>query len=151
MTLLAAWLSTAFDVLGVVGALATAAALVWSVYTWRHRRGAHLKVTTQNVMPVMGEELEWCFGVTAINRSDHPVKVTSAGLIMPDGRDLVIVRPPFPGALPTEVARHDSAQTWIDCRDLEAEGFDLYGTVTGWVRTSTDERFESKPTVLRSP
>jgi hypothetical protein len=73
-----------------------------------------------------------------------------AGFVMPDGRDLVIMRPPFPGALPTEVASNDSGQTWIDCRDLQAEGFDLCGKVTGWVQTSTGDRFKSKPTVLRS-
>ena len=54
-------------------------------------------------------------------------------------------------ALPTEIPPHDSAQTWIDCRELEAAGFDLSGRVRGWVLTSTGERFKLKPKKLRSP
>ena len=63
--------SAVIDVFAVVGAVATSA-LVWSVHTWRHRRRTHLVVTTQNVMPALGGDLESCFGVTAVNRSDTP-------------------------------------------------------------------------------
>lgn len=148
---LAGAFTTVRDGLGIVGALATLGALLWGIYTWRHRHTQHVEVTVENALPTYGAQTgQWCFSVRAVNRGDYPVNVTSAGFVMPDGRELVIVAPPFGGALPSEVPPRDSRQTWLEVDTLEAEGLDVYGPVTGWVRTSTNERFSSKPRVLRS-
>ena len=135
----------------MIGAAGTVLGLGWRVYAWRHGRATHLEVTVHNSFPFFAGELRDGFGLTAVNRSSHPIRVTSAGFVMPDGQDLVIMQPPFAGALPAEIPPHDSAQTLIERDELERAGFDVYGPVTGWVRTSTQERFESNPRVLRSP
>ena len=70
---------------------------------------------------------------------------------MSDGRDLVIVKQPFPGALPATIEPHDSGQTWVSCDELEASGIAFKNCpMVGWVRLSTDERFQSEPVVLRT-
>ncbi len=143
------------DVFAVIGAVGTAGGLGWRIYTWRHDHAPHIEVKIANGFPTYGpsnERLgEWCFLITAINRGDHPVHVTSAGLLHPNGGDstLVIMQPPFPGALPKTIAPRDSGQTWVERSAVESRGLDtVERALVGWVNLSTGERFESKPTVL---
>jgi hypothetical protein len=113
-----------------------------------------VEVKISNGFPTYGtnnERLgEWCLLVTAINRGEHPVHVTSAGFLMPNGKDtLVIMYPPYPGALPATIAPRDSAQTWVERAAAEDRGLNATERpLVGWVNLSTGERFESKPTVL---
>jgi hypothetical protein len=143
------------DVFAVIGALGTAGGLGWRIYTWRHEHAQHVEVKITNGFPTYGpnnERLgEWCFLITAINRGDHPVHVTSAGFMHPDGSDsnLVIMQPPFPGALPKTIQPRDSGQTWVERSAAESRGLDaVERPLVGWVNLSTGERFQSKPTVL---
>ena len=143
------------DVFAVIGALGTVGALGWRVYTWRHERMPHVEVTISNAFPTYGPNNEhvgeWCLSVTAINRGEHPVHVTSAGFFLPDGKEssLVIVQPPYPDALPRTVEPRDSGQTWVERAAVESRGVKVVDQpLTGWVRLSTRERFESKPSVL---
>lgn len=143
------------DVFAVIGALGTTGGLGWRVYTWRHEHAPHVQVKIANGFPTYGpnhERLgEQCFLVTAINRGDHPVHVTSAGLMLPDGNDstLVIMQPPFPGALPKTIQPRDSGQTWVERSAVESRGVDVVEReLIGWVDLSTGERIASKPTVL---
>jgi hypothetical protein len=142
------------DIFAAIGALGTAGGLGWRVYTWRHGRTPHVEVKISNGFPTYGpnnERLgEWCLLVTAINRGEHPVHVTSAGFVMPNGKDtLVIMHPPYPGALPATIAPRDSAQTWVERDAAEDSGLAApERSLVGWVNLSTGERFESKPTVL---
>lgn len=142
--------TTARDIFSVIGVCATVGGLGWRVFTWRHARGTHLRVEVANVLPVYGDKLSWCFSVAAVNRGDHAAQITSAGFVLPDGRDLVVVAPPFPGALPTEVPPRDSRQTWIEVDALKREGVDVYAPIVGFVHTSTGERFRSRPKILLS-
>ncbi len=142
------------DIFAPIGALAAAGGLGWRIYTWRHGRTPHVEVKISNGFPTYGpfnERLgEWCLLVTATNRGEHPVHVTSAGFLMPNGEDtLVIMHPPYPGALPATVAPRDSAQTWVERAAAEERGLNApERPLVGWVNLSTGERFESKPTVL---
>jgi hypothetical protein len=142
------------DIFAAIGALGTVGGLGWRVYTWRHGRTPHVEVKISNGFPTYGpynERLgEWSFLVTAINRGEHPVHVTSVGFLMPNGKDtLVIMHPPYPGALPATIAPRDSAQTWVERDAAEDQGLNATERpLIGWVNLSTSERFESKPAVL---
>jgi hypothetical protein len=143
------------DIFAVIGALGTAGGLGWRVYTWRHEHVPHVEVKIANGFPTYGPNNErigeWCFLVTAINRGEHPVHVTSAGFMLPNGDDsaLVIMQPPFPGALPKTVQPRDSGQTWVARSAVESRGVEVVSqALIGWVDLSTGERFESKPSVL---
>lgn len=145
-------LETVRDVFAVIGALGTVGALGWRAYTWRHERQTRLVVKVAWSLPTYGPNHapgDWKLSVTATNKSDHPIRVTSAGLELPDGRTAVPLSPPFPGALPREIAPRDEAMTWIEPEDVEAQGTSLKGlTVTGFVLTPVG-RFTSEPFVIR--
>jgi hypothetical protein len=142
------------DIFAAIGAVGTVGTLGWRVYTWRHGRTSHVEVKISNGFPTYGpnsERLgEWSLLVTAINRGEHPVHVTSAGFLMPNGRDtLVIMNPPYPGALPATIQPRDSGQTWVARDAAESRGLAaVERPLTGWVTISTGERFESKPMIL---
>ena len=149
-------MATILSVIGTLGALGTIAGLGIRVYTWRHGRTPHVEVKIANGFPTYGpfhERLgEWSFLITAINHGEHPVHVHSAGFLMPNGKDtLVIMHPPYPGALPATIAPHDSGQTWVERAAAEARGLDATERpLIGWVNLSTGEQIKSKPKVLVS-
>jgi hypothetical protein len=93
----------------------------------------------------------WSFSVTGVNRSDHPVRFTSAGFERGDGKQIVITQQPYGSTLIGTVPSHDSGQTWMDCDSLESAGLDTYGEIVGWARTATGELYRSEPKTLRSP
>src|SRR4029077_11767714 len=88
--------------------------------------------------------------ITAINQSNHAVKVTSAGFITQDGskQDVLLMAPPFGATLPGAIEPRDSGMTWLDVEEATRIGLDIYRPLVGWVRTSDDQRFESKPEPL---
>jgi hypothetical protein len=141
--------TTARDVFSVIGVVLTAGGLWWRIYTWRHDRQAHVEVELANALPVIvGEVGDHSFQITATNRGDHPVTITSAGFVTQDGRDMVMLKTPFPDALPCVVPPRDSRQTFMASETLEEAGLEVYGHIRGFVRISTGERYESKPRVL---
>ncbi len=147
-------LEVAWQIGAVVSALVGVGALGWKVYTWHHAGHPHLEVEIANAFPTYGPNVElgkWCLSVTAVNRGDHPVHVSSAGFMLPNGDEssLVILRPPYPGALPASVQPRDSGHTWIERKAIEDSGVPIVNQpMVGWVRLSTGERFESNPRVL---
>ena len=88
--------------------------------------------------------------ITAINQSNHAVKVTSAGYITQDGskQDVLLMAPPFGATLPGAIEPRDSGMTWLDVEEATRIGLDIYRPLVAWVRTSDDQRFESKPEPL---
>lgn len=102
---------------------------------------------TYDDSPVLGP---WSFSVTGINRSDHPIRFTSAGFERADGKQIVIRDQPYGSNLIGAVPSHDSGQTWIECDALERAGLDVYGPIVGWARTATGELYKSEPRELRS-
>lgn len=142
------------DLFAPIGAIATALGLGWKVKTWRHDHSHHVEVKISNGFPTYGPGQplgEWSFLVTAINRGDHPVTVNSIGLLHPNRADstLVIMFPPFPGALPGVIHPRDSGMTWVGKEEVEARGLRTEGhAFVGFVVLSTGERVLSEPTVL---
>jgi hypothetical protein len=88
--------------------------------------------------------------VTATNTGDHPVRITSAGLLAPNGDDsALVIMQPLPGRLPGVVAPRDSGFTWVARSAVEARGVQTQGRpLVGWVDLATGERVLSKPKVL---
>jgi hypothetical protein len=144
---------TVKSVFAIIGVLATTGGLGWKVYTWRRERQTRVQVKVTNALPTYGPENrpgEWCFQVEAINRSDHPIRVTSVGFGLGEGNTVVQLQHPFPSALPHEIRPHDSGFTLFEVNELEARGMDTYGEIVGFVDTSDGNRFRSAPKGLRS-
>jgi len=142
------------DLFAPIGAIATALGLGWKVKTWRHDHSHHVEVSISNGFPTYGpgEPLgDWVFLVKAVNRGDHPVTVASIGLLYPGRADgtLVLMHPPYPGALPGVVQPRDSGMTWVGKEEVEARGVRTEEQAfVGFVDLSTGERVLSAPTVL---
>lgn len=47
-----------------------------------------------------------------------------------------------------DVEPRDSGMTWLDVEEATRLGLDIFRPLVGWVRTSDDQRFESKPAPL---
>lgn len=144
---------TVKSVFAIIGVVATTGGLGWRVYTWRRERATRVVVKVSNALPMYGPHNkpgEWSFEIEALNKSDHPVRVTSVGFELPDGRTLVQVERPFPSALPCDIRPHDSAMTLFEVEQLEAQGMDTFGEIIGFVNTSDGSRFASEAKGLRS-
>src|SRR5262245_51993305 len=140
-------LHTVKDVFSVIGVVATCGGLGWKVYTWRHGRQTSLTLQIKAGFPTMGPlAFKGCAVITAINTSDHRVRVTSVGNELPDGRNAIVAGQVFPGSLATEIPPRDSASTFMELEPLEREGLDPSSPVVAFVSTSADERFTSPPT-----
>jgi hypothetical protein len=144
-------------ILGSLAGVVTAVVTIWLVILARRpasspassaaeptaKEEPDVEVTVANLFETFEQPRDlgpWSFSIRGINRSDHPVRFTSAGFERSDGKQIVI----------TEQPPHDSGQTWMDCESLSAAGLDIYGPIVGWVRTATDDLFKSEPKVLRS-
>jgi hypothetical protein len=122
--------------------------LAWQVYSWRRANSTTIRVKLSNgFMPGVADHAAM---ITAINQSNHVVKVSSAGFITQDGskQDVVLMAAPFGATLPGPIEPRDSGMTWLDVEEAMRIGLDIYRPLVGWVRTSEDQRFESKPAAL---
>lgn len=140
---------TATTAIAIYAAVLSTAGLAWQVFSWAHRRRSH--VTVQARIAFVGYDALQVISIEATNTSDHPVRVTSAGLMLQDGsgRQFVILRQPDGATLPGVVQPHDSATTWIAQADAESEGgFDVFAPVTAWVNLATGQAVTSKPRPL---
>lgn len=94
---------------------------------------------------VDGPSPETIVAITAVNRSEHPVRVASVGLVLQDGsrRDMFVARlPAHDGGLPGIIAPRDSGTAPVHFEEVEAAGIDAYRPVTAFVWRSTGERVE---------
>jgi hypothetical protein len=137
----------------IYAAVIATAGLGWQIYAWGRTRRTQMNVSINNA--VFGLPMGVLGGVTieATNRSDHEVRVTSAGFDLQDGsgRKVVIVRQMPGSSIPGNVPPHDSGMTWIEEDEARHAGLDIYKPLVGWVSTSTGESFKSKPMTLRVP
>jgi hypothetical protein len=154
-------------ILGSLAGVVTAVVTIWLVILARRpasspassaaeptaKEEPDVEVTVANLFETFEQPRDlgpWSFSVSGINRSDHPVRFTSAGFERSDGKQIVITEQPYGADLIRAVPPHDSGQTWMDCESLSAAGLDVYGPIVGWVRTATNDLFKSEPKVLRS-
>lgn len=150
-------------ILGTIATVIAAIVATWQLVLQRratrghtalpqHPSGPRLQAEVTNLFETYEADLgPWSFCVKGINRSDHPIRVTSAGFKRGDGKQIVITQQPYGADLIRTLPPHDAGQTWMDCDSLAAAGLDVYGPIIGWVRTATGELYKSEPRVLRSP
>jgi hypothetical protein len=152
-------------ILGSVAGVVTALVTIWLVVLARRSSSApapstgpgadeaEVKIEVANLFETYDDPPDlgpWSFSVTGINRSDHPIRFTSAGFERADGKQIVIRDQPYGSNLIGTIPPHDSGETWIECAALEQAGLDVYGPIVGWARTATGELYKSEPRVLRS-
>jgi hypothetical protein len=87
-------------------------------------------------------------GLTLVNRLDHQVRWTSAGIDLQDGsgRHLALINTAPPGmGLPQRVEPHDSSFTMVAAQQLRDEGLDLSRPITAHASIATGETVVSAP------
>lgn len=119
-------------ILGSLAGVVTAAVTIWLVILARRPASSptssaaeptateepDVEVTVANLFETFEQPRDlgpWSFSVSGINRSDHPVRFTSAGFDRSDGTQIVITEQPYGADLIRVVPPHDSGQTWMDC------------------------------------
>lgn len=152
---------TFWIIFGSVAGGATTLLTVWLVVIARRpsapvataERGPEVTVEVSNIFEAYddGRTGPWAFGIQGINRSDHPIRFTSAGFERADGEQIVITQHPYGTNLIRTIPPHDSGQTWMYCDDLAASGLDIFEPIVGWVRTATGDLYKSEPKTLREP
>jgi hypothetical protein len=95
----------------------------------------------------------WCAALDAINESDHPIRVTSAGFEVQGRRGATapIVHQPVDATLPGVIAPKDSGMTYAPIEALEEIGFNFYKPARGFAHTADGKTFRSKKTTLKAP
>jgi hypothetical protein len=144
-------LSLVATIIAAYAAIVATAALIWQVYSWWHRRAAHLEVTVRIAVMMPPEGILHVVSIAAINRSEYRVRVRAFGLDFQDGRAATFQQyAPVEGAtLPGEIEHHDSAEGFIHVANVQKAGIDLYEPITAWVRLATGDVVRSKATRLR--
>jgi hypothetical protein len=138
---------TAGEIVAIYAAVASTGALGWQVYSWLHSRSTRVEVRVD--MGMTEEPRGTLIAVTAVNRSEHPIRIASAGLFAPGGDDLVARNhPDIKGAIPGDVAARDSGIAHFHLQELQHAGFDLTQPIAGYAWLSTGERIESAPGLL---
>lgn len=122
------------------------AALGWQIYSWRRSRKTVVEVEVSMGFLTFGPRVEQAVILTAINHSEHPVRVTSTGILAQDGSDNVLTQlaPPPGSQLPGEIPPRDSRQTWYEPGDLARNGIDVLRPVVGQVRLGAGKPIKSK-------
>ena len=133
-----------------VAILLSGASLAWQVYSWRRERVTDIKVEVSLGFLTFGPQVEQAVFITASNRSEHAIRINSAGLGSQDGSGNWAIQPMAPNGatIPGTVQPHDSAQTWWLWEAFEAAGFDPHKPVVGRVVAGNGEKFRSKPRPL---
>lgn len=133
-------------------AIVSTAALGWQVYSWRDQRRSHVAVEARFALAILpdSDPAAKVVAIGVANRSDHPVRVTGAGLDLQDDSGYQLhTFGQFPGAtLPGVVSPRDSASAFLPLEKVEEEGIDITEPVTAWARLATGELVKSKPTRL---
>jgi hypothetical protein len=133
-------------IVGVVGAVLTGAALVWGMYIrWKARR-PDVVVEIKNAYPTytgppwVGERH---LSIEVANHGPHPVRVTSIGFELPDGRTLLLLERILPDALPGTIGPHDGGSAMAPAADLARQGLDVDGRLVAFADTPLG-RFRSR-------
>ena len=141
------------DITAIYAAVVATAALGWQVFQWRHRRKSHVSVDVKlAIFPMTAGGVRDGVTIDVTNRSERPIRVTSAGLFMQDGSRRTFVQPQQPpGAeLPGIVESYDSKLTYFWREDLTAAGFDLTRPLQAWANLATGEQERSPKRTLLS-
>ena len=134
---------TALAVAILAAALALAS-LVWQALGRGRGRRGNIGVEARLGLPVYSQGGgRWAVFIEVFNRTDHPVRWTSAALEMRDGRIFYLMEHPPGGELPAVIQPHDSHHTWVDCHELERQGLDLDAPVIAAAKLATGEIFRS--------
>jgi hypothetical protein len=135
-------------IIAIYAALIATASVAWQIYVWRHRQKTHVEVVVRMALssPAPGVT-QYALTVTAINRSEHAVRVTGVGVDLPNGLQYhQLESGQGDASLPGPIPSHDSAFAMLMREDVEREGLDVYEPITGWVRLSTGKIVTSSPT-----
>ena len=145
-------MSTAGWIVAGYAAAISTASLAWQVISWRLARTDRLKVEVRYVILGTSPTITHGIAVTAVNRSDHAVRVEAVGLHLQDGSGDAYqqFRQPEIATIPGAIASHDSGATYFRLEDVEAAGVDVFKPLTAWVRLSTGRTVGSEATTLRS-
>lgn len=133
--------------MSVGGAVAIYAAVVSTVVAairvadWdrqrKHRREPPIVVTAKYAYMGFEQGVVGAFVIKVENHADHPLRVTSLGLVLQDdsGQHLHQVAKPPGATLPGPIPAHDSGLTYFREEALERDhGFDKYKPVEAWPR-----------------
>jgi len=131
--------------IAVYGAVVATGGLIWQIASRAPARRTVVEVRLSAGLVTYGP-IEVVI-ITMTNRSDHPVRITSAGVLLQDGsgRQAVMTRPIADGTLPQVIAPHDAHQVYFEMAEVRAMGIDLRRPVVAWARSADDKRFTSKP------
>jgi hypothetical protein len=137
--------------LAIYAAVVATCGVGWQVYTWWHGNRPHVLVTVEVGYPIASTgPLAPMIVITAISRTDHPIRATNAGIRAESlpGKIGWGVHPHPLSSIPGVIPPHDSAQSFIDLGSVKAQGTDLSKPIRGAVKLSTGEVLWSDPTVL---
>ena len=132
-------------IVGVAAALLALASLGFHLAGWLRSRRKRVEVEVRLGLPLYEEGTgQWAVFIEVFNRTDHPVRWTSAALELKDGRRAYVIDYPTGGELPAVIQPHESHETWVECRRLERSGFYLDQPVVAAVKTDNGEVYRSK-------
>jgi hypothetical protein len=121
---------------------------LWSAFSWRHDRTSHVTVDVRfAVLTPSGEPV---VTVTAINRSQHDVRVNAVAIEADSlpGKTAWDADPrPF-STLPGVIPPHDSRVAYMGVLGLEQSGVDLHRPIRGGVSLATDDMIWSAKRTL---
>ena len=147
-------MNTVAAVIAIYAAVVATGSLVWQIFTWRHKQRSRVEVSVRIAIaaPAPGVTQQ-AISITAANRSEHAVRVTSVGLDLnrDDGWQFHQAVPILGASLPGIVQPHDAGVGMIDRENAEEEGLDLFQPVVAWIRLSTGEICRSNPTRIIRP
>ena len=87
--------------------------------------------------------------VSASNPGQRPITLTSVGLLLPDGRRMLLPVPEGTQQLPVQLSEGTNCKHWIGAQDVIRElrrtGFSGTAAVRGFYQDATDVYHNSKP------
>jgi hypothetical protein len=143
--------------------LLAGAAFGWRLLEWKRGRETRVEVL---LFQHYDDQLRLSAGITAINHSDHAVRITDVGFWREwEGRDttkrrtggrrtggrrsgLLIPRHPSDADIPGTIVSRDAGTTWMTAQEMPRYFLDGNKPLKAWVRTSTRLFFESEETTL---
>jgi hypothetical protein len=137
------------DPVAIYAAIVSTVALGWQILKERRARRPQVQVTiSYALLGYPDREPAEAVEITARNRGDLPVRVTSAGFNLQDDSDrtMVIAGQPPGATLPGVVGPRDSGFTYLFRGELGP--LDVFRPLVGWVSLSTGERIHSRPRTL---
>ena len=136
-------------VVAIYAALVATGAFVVNLLNWIRAWQTRVEVIVQRMDSVAfgSSEREPVVLFELVNRSAHPVKVTTLSLapVRKGGEHLLFLRPfPLTSPLPIELPPHDATDLWIEPDEIAKADPDPSYRTRAWVRTSDRGNFKSK-------